>query len=145
MKNKLFMLLAVVAMFASSCKKEVSGCLDVDAINYCSGCTATDGNCEFEGTALFWYDQAASEFLLSDDAFGLTFFVDNKIVGSTSTSVFWTQSPACGSAGSVSFTLPLGKDKKKSFSYRVVDQTNFEYHNGTIEVSATECRRYKLQ
>lgn len=145
MKIKLFMLLAVVAMFATSCEKEISGCLDIDAVNYCSECTATDGSCEFEGTALFWYDQAASEFLLADDAFGLTFYVDNKIVGSTSTSVYWTQSPSCGSAGSVTFTMPLGKNKSKDFSYRVIDQTGFEYHSGTITVSATECIKYKLQ
>lgn len=137
------LLFGLVALSFSSCKKE--GCTDTYAINYCDECKKDDGTCEYEGEIVFWYDQATSQFLLNDGATSLTFYVDGQVVGSSACNVYWTGSPSCGANGSITVTKKLGPVKVRSYTYKVVDNTGWEYWSGTVDFDATKCTKYQLQ
>lgn len=128
--------------FFSSCAKE--GCTDSAATNFSAEAKNDDGTCSFESSAVFYYDQATSQFLLNDGATNLTFYVDGRIVGSSAVSVYWTSEPDCGSNGSITVTKPLGGVKTQSYSYSVVDQTGWEYWSGTLNFNANTCTVYEL-
>ena len=129
------LILGVTTM--TSCKKE--GCADPDSTTYNSEAKKDDGTCQYEGEAIFWYGETASNGLTADGATNLTFYVDGEIVGSTATSVFWTGSPDCGSNASITVTKDLSGVKTQSYSYSVIDQTGFEYYSGTLNFNANTC------
>jgi hypothetical protein len=134
--------LTVLALTFSSCAKE--GCTDPDSVNYDPKATQSDGTCRFEGRIVFWYDATAAKGLRDDDATSLLFYVDGKLVGSTSTSVWWNSAPDCGSTGSITVTKNLGSLKTGSASYSVKDQTGFEYWQGTLDFKANTCTSWEL-
>jgi hypothetical protein len=137
----LTLLISSMALF-NSCAKE--GCTDGDAKNYNVDAKKDDGTCKYEGEVVFWYNKATSDFLVADDAINLTYYVDGVIIGSSATSVYWTSSPDCGQNGSVTVTKDLGSDKMKKYSYRVVDQSGWEYWKGEVEVKAFVCLAQEL-
>jgi hypothetical protein len=142
--NLLLTATLMVAMIALvGCAKE-EGCTDPDATNFSSEAEDDDGSCSFTGNIVFFYDQTASEGLVMDGAQNLTFYVDNAVVGSTATSVYWNGSPDCGDNASITVTKNLGNVKTQSFSYRVEDQTGFEYWSGTINFNANTCTSLEL-
>ncbi|MFT5229356.1 MAG: hypothetical protein ACI9RU_001861 [Litorivivens sp.] len=129
------LILGVTTM--TSCKKE--GCTDSDSTTYNSEAMDDDGTCQYEGEAVFWYGETASNGLTADGATNLTFYVDGEIVGSTATSVFWTGAPDCGSNASITVTKDLSGVKTQSYSYSVIDQTGWEYWSGTLNFNANTC------
>lgn len=135
------LMVAMVALVG--CAKE-EGCTDPDATNFSSEAEENDGSCTFSGNVVFWYDQEASTGLVNDGAQNLTFYVDDAIVGSTATSVFWTAEPNCGDNASITVTSNLGNVKTQSYSYRVEDQTGFEYWSGTVNFNANTCTSLEL-
>lgn len=134
-------MLLSAALF-TGCKKE--GCTDRDSVNYDADADKDDGSCKYEGEVVFWYDQSTSTFLQDDQAYTLTYYVDGQVVGSSATSVYWTGAPDCGQNGSVTVTKDLGTDKSKSYSYKVIDQTGWEYWSGTVTFSANTCIKQEL-
>lgn len=143
MKTKILILvIALGSVFTfSSCGKK--GCVDVDAKNYCDECKKEDGSCTYEGKIVFWNNQSTSTFLVGDGAVTLTYYVDGSLVGSSAASVYWSGAPNCGQ--SVSVTKDLGKNKSKTSTYSVKDQTGFEYYSGSVTFSANTCTSYQLQ
>ncbi|HIA35839.1 MAG TPA: hypothetical protein EYM84_06840 [Flavobacteriales bacterium] len=136
--NQLLLGLVIIgATTLTSCKKE--GCTDLDSTTYNSSAKKDDGTCQFEGRSVFWYGLTASDGLVNDGATNLTFYVDGQVVGSTATSVYWTASPDCGVNASITVTKDLGGVKTQSYSYRVIDQSGFEYWGGTLNFNANTC------
>lgn len=142
MKKVILGLLVLGTTVMTSCKKE--GCTDPDSTTYNADAKKDDGTCNFQGEVVFWYGQTESNLLVNDGATTLTFYVDGEIVGSTATSVYWTASPTCGSNASITVTKNLGGVKTQSYSYRVEDQTGWEYYNGTLNFNANSCFALEL-
>jgi hypothetical protein len=140
----MLMMSGVIVM--DSCKKDkVRGCTDPDSINYDALAEKNDGSCQYEGYAVIWYNQSASEGLVKDGASALTFYLNGEVVGSSAATVYWTSAPDCGANGSVSVTQSLGRNKTGSFNLTVKDQTNFEYWNTTLNMEANTCLALELQ
>jgi len=144
-----FILVAVLfsaaTMFTTSCSKE-QGCTDPDSKKYSETAEEDDGSCAYEGKTVFWYDEEAATGLINDGAVSLTYYVDGKVVGSSSASVYWSggTAPDCGQDGSVTVTKDLGNVKTQSYSYSVKDQTDHEYWSGTLNFNANTCTALEL-
>jgi hypothetical protein len=128
--------------FIASCTKE--GCTDPNAWNYNRSAKKNDGSCQYKGEVVIWYGSYTANQLINDDAYSLTFYVDGQIVGSTSTSVYWTSAPACGDNGSITISRDLGGSTTGSFPYTVRDQTGFLYWSGTLNFEANQCKSVQL-
>jgi len=124
MKKKVLLLFSVVVMlaaFSTSCTKEC-GCMDEDATNYSSTAEEDDGTCLYEGSVVFYYGQ------------------------STGSDVYWSgsESPNCDTEGAITTTMDLGYDKFETYTYKVVDDTNFERWSGDITFEANTCIAQEL-
>lgn len=136
--------LAVITLSSlNSCKKE--GCIDAIADNFNADADKDDGSCTYSASVSFWYNGTTSANLQLDDITSLTFYVDNQLIGSYASSVFYPASPACGQSSVVSKTLDLGKSKTKTANYLVKDDFGDEVWSGTITFDASvECTTYEL-
>ena len=132
----------IIGLGVVSCKKE--GCLDADATNFSAEAKKDDGSCTFEGSNVFWYNEAIADFLIADDAVSLTYYVDDILIGSSAAGVFWTSAPDCGQDASITITKNLGNVKTQSYTYKVIDQTGFVYWNGTLNFNANTCFKIEL-
>ena len=141
---KLFaiVLLMVSAFSLESCK--VEGCTDPDSVNYDASADTDDSSCEYEGNFVFWYNATTSENLMAADAQSLTIYVDGKVIGSYATNVYFSSAPTCSESSVVTAKKDLGSDKKKSFSYKVIDDDDFTWWEGTIQYEANTCMSLKL-
>lgn len=135
----------MLAAFSTSCSKEC-GCMDEDATNYSSTAEEDDGSCTYEGKAVFYYGQSTAEALVGDGATSLTFYVNDEIVGSASSDVYWvgSESPDCDTEGAITTTMDLGSEKFETYTYRVVDNTDFERWSGDITFEANTCIAQEL-
>jgi len=141
--KKILGLLLLTSISFVSCKKE--GCTDVDAINYDDSANRDDGTCNFEGELVFWFDGTTAANLVQDDISSLTYYVDNKLVGSTSSNVYWNSSPSCGANGSITVSKSLGNVKNKSYEYEVRDQDGLVVWTGYENFTAGICTKLELQ
>lgn len=142
MKKVSFLLFGAMLLVLAGCKKE--GCTNPDAVNYSEDAGKDDGTCTFEGSAVFWYGQNTSTQLSNDGAITLTYYVNDNVVGSSATSVFWTASPTCRQNGSVTVTVDLGNATNKSYTYRVQDQDGWVYWEGVQNFTANTCEAVEL-
>jgi hypothetical protein len=82
---------------------------------------------------------------LADDIISLTFYIDNQVIGSYASNVFFNSSPDCGQSSVVSKTFDLGKSKTKTASYKVIDDIGDEIWTGTVTFDASVgCTNYNL-
>lgn len=134
--------LLMVASILGGCKKE--GCTDPDSKNFDDSAKKDDGSCQYEGSVVFWYGQAASAAMQDAEIESLTFYVDGQIVGSSVSSVYWTGSPDCGSNASITITKNLGNSKNQSFTYSVKDQDGDVLWEGIVNFTAKTCLKQEL-
>lgn len=137
----LFALLSVTLLF-SACSKE--GCTDIDSVNYDPEAKDDDGSCQYAGQIVFWYGQSTAQGLVNDGANSLLFYIDGSLVGSTSTSAFWSSAPDCGDNSSITAEADLGDVKSLAGVYSVRDQTGWEYWTGVVNFTANDCRTIEL-
>jgi hypothetical protein len=142
MKTKLILAFALITLFMVGCRKE--GCTDPDSKTYNSKAKKEDYSCVYEGSVVIWYGQHTASELVKDGVTSLTFTVDGSIVGSTSSSIYWTSAPDCGDNGSITITKNLGNAKNKSYTYNVKDQTGFVYWSGVLNFTANTCFALEL-
>jgi len=124
-------------LFNTSCKKE--GCMDAAATNYDSEAKKTNNSCTYEGSQVLWYSQTTSEALSNSGSTSLTYYVDGKIVGSSSVSTYYTSKPTCGENGSITIKKDLSTEKNKTFTYKVIDDFGDEIWSGSLEFKANIC------
>jgi hypothetical protein len=145
MKSFKFLTIGLLISGASlftSCQKE--GCTDSSSKNFNADAKKDDGTCQYEGKVVLWYGKVTSTNLQDDGAVTLTYYVDEQVVGSSATSVYWTSRPECGQNGSVTITKDLGGVKNKSYTYSVKDQTGHEYWKGVVNFTANTCESTEL-
>ena len=143
MKTSLLLLTGLTFLTLFSCKK--LGCSDIDGINYDSEVKPKNSsNCQYRGEVVFWHGETVAEFLINDGATSLFYYVDGVMVGSASTSTYWTGIPDCGANGSVTVTKELGAVKNKTYNYSIIDQTGYEYASGVVNFTANTCQSVEL-
>ena len=142
--NSFYLLILLVAIVSfSSCKKE-EGCTDPTATSYNSEAEVDNGSCQYEGEVVFWYGSSTSQGLIDFDSNSLTFYVDGVVVGSTSSSVFWTSAPNCGDNASITVTENLGNVKSRSLIYSVEDQDGYVLWSDIANFEANTCEAIEL-
>lgn len=139
----LALLLSSLITVTTSCT-EVEGCTDPNSVNFDPDATLDDGSCTYEGQVVFWYNEATADSLQADQATALTYYVDGEVVGSSATTVFWSDAPDCEAPGSVTVVKDLGIATNLTFPFRVVDDTGFEYFSGTLNFTANNCEQVEL-
>lgn len=142
-KTMTMMCVALLAAFVTGCSKK-SGCTDPNAANYQTDAKKDDGSCTYKGEVVFWYGKSTADSLVVNGSTALTYYVDSKLVGSGAASVYWTGSPECGQAQSVTITTDLGIAKNKTYSYSVKDQDGDEIWAGLVNFTANTCLKTEL-
>lgn len=143
LNSLLFLALTAVLLSLTSCKKE-EGCTDPNATSYNPEAEVDNGTCTYEGEVVFWYGENTSIGLDNFGSSSLTFLVDGDIVGSTSSSVFWTSAPNCGDNGSITVTQNLGNVKSRSLTYSIEDQDGYEIWSDIANFEANSCQSIEL-
>lgn len=126
----------------TGCKKE--GCTDPNGMNYNTKAKKDDGTCNYQGEVVIWFGEDTSNDLQLNGATTLTYYVDDNVVGSSATNVFWTGAPNCGQNASITIIKDLGAATNKSFTYRVQDQLGIDRWSGILNFSANTCEAVEL-
>lgn len=127
----------------TSCKKE--GCIDSDGINYDSDAKKDDGSCTYSGELVFWIDEETSDNLQNSLSSDLSFYIDDKLVGTAPTSVYWSAAPACGANNTVTVTKELGEAKSRTFTYRIDNQVGVTLKSGVVNFTANNCEKFEFE
>lgn len=141
-KQLLFSLLTLISISIMSCKRE--GCTDPDSLTFDDKAKSDDGTCKYDGSITFWYNGQAADKMIAENITTLTFYVNNKIIGSTASNIYWTSSPGCEGGGNIYVKEDLGTAKSKSQSYKVLDQDGDEVWAGTVIFKANTCTATEL-
>jgi hypothetical protein len=135
-------ILAGFMTILSGCKKE--GCTDNTAKNFDPKAKKSNNTCQFESSVVFWYGKDVANSAKLSGITSFRFYVDNELIGSTASDVYWTGAPDCGQNGSMTATKDLGGSKSKAFEYSVRDQLNVERWKGVINFEAGVCLTQEL-
>jgi hypothetical protein len=151
MKTKIFLLAsfviisAVIIISVSSCKKQVKGCTDPNSINYNSKATENDGSCKYQGSIVFWYNQALADTFKSRGVDSLIYIINNVKVGTYAISTGWTSAPSCGQSGAFTVTEQLGSNTSQSFTLEVNDKSGFFTWSSSVTITASpSCTPFQL-
>lgn len=137
-------LLFILTVFTPSCKDEVEGCRDANAINYNAEADVDCNCCKYEGSVVLWIDSATSQDLISVGVSNLKFYLDGVYVGVISSSIFFNSTPSCSSPGAFVLDFDLGSSKSDSSILEVRDQSNNLLTTESITAFANTCTAYQL-
>jgi hypothetical protein len=138
--NVIVFLLLALGLF-TACKK---GCVDRSAKNYDSRAKKDNGTCNYEGSAVLWYDEKVSNELKNDGVTRLDFFLNDVLISSHPTSDFWNSAPDCGETGSVTFVQDLGENASQEHRFTVKDQFGFVQWTGALVFKSQTCLHQQL-
>ena len=111
-------------------------------VQFFSSCSKDDES--YTGEIVIWYDEETSNSLVAAGVPTLTYYVDNQVIGSTATNVFWTGVPDCGQNGSITIEKDLGSSESKNFPYRIVTDSGDELWKGELLFEANTCTSQRL-
>ena len=137
--GSLFIFLLIII---SSCQKE--GCTDPDGENYEAGIISKNTECEYQGSAVFWMNEATANSLQNEGVTSLNVSVDGENIGSFSVNNFSNRAPGCFQSNFPNFTKELGNNKKQTYSYSVKGQDGFEYWSGEVVLEAKKCNAIRI-
>lgn len=140
MKKLFFSLTVAVALFQlSSCAKK-EGCTSPSATNYNSEAEDDDGSCVYEASMILWMTEQTSLDLNADGITSLTYYLDDQVVGTSGTNVYFNGAPSCGTNGAVTITKNLGSSISRTYAGKVKDDSGNEIWTGQVTLSAlTPC------
>lgn len=108
-KNILMVLVIIIGLGTTSCKKKKFACSDPDAVNYDSSADYDDGSCEYEGSAVFWT-------LDSENWGDVDIYVNEVLQGTILKSS--SSAPSCNSDSVVTFTAEAPETYTYSYKER---------------------------
>lgn len=132
----------VVALSFASCKKY--GCTDPDALNYEVKVRSNNLLCQYNGSILFWYDQIVKDSL--DDLYAiktLEYYVEDRRVDSLEFDNPLDNPPSCG-AGVPTYTTDSTTGDKRWVEYKIVTDFGLLLYDSTVQISANECLKIRL-
>jgi len=122
--TSLFTLSVFSVFILSSCRRDVRGCTDPNAINYNNTATYNDGSCQYEGSVVFWHDENVGAIT--------TVYISGY---SNQIALFYPgTAPTCGDAGCATFVLPRG-----NYSYTATTGPGGYFWSGTVTVYTNDC------
>ena len=114
------------------------------ATNYDSKAKKSDeASCTFSENLIIWQDQTAAQSW-SGLATVLKIYIDNVYAGSFSASEYSPSMPDC-SGGSLKKTIDFGKSISKVVNIKIKDESDFQWYNEDITMTAGNCSYYKVQ
>ncbi len=120
----------------TSCKKE--GCTDSLASNYDDSADRDDESCLFSANVVFWYDQNTGIFPM--DASDVNFYLDSKLLGTSTGYLDRPGIPTCDSLNLVRFIYDMEKTKSGIFPLTIKARSNDSLlYTKTINVSVGKC------
>ena len=142
--KKVVLVGAIALLSLASCSKE-KGCTDPSSINYSASAEENDNSCAYEGNVIFYYDQSVATALIDDEYTELTYYINNELVGSSSSSVYFPGSvaPSCDVQGLVKVKKSLGSVKTLTYTYSVKSAGD-ELWSGSVVVNANSCKAIQL-
>lgn len=140
--KKVVLVGAIALLSLASCSKE-KGCTDPSSINYSASAEENDNSCAYEGNIIFYYDQSVATELIDSDYASLTYYINNELVGSSSSSVYYSGTPSCDVQGLVKVKKSLGSVKTLSYTYSVKSNGD-ELWSGSVVVNANTCKPIQL-
>ena len=142
--RKLFLLCVFASiLLLTNCSKK--GCTDPDSIHYDQKARTDDGNCEYEGSLVFWYGKQVSEFLLRNDVDSLDFYLNEELIGSTKASLYRTSPPNCDDFfNAVKITKHLGDVKTIGYNFSVQSEEGIVIWNTSLNINGNTCSTLEL-
>lgn len=128
----------------TNCEKTVDGCMSQDAINYKADAETDDGSCSFEGSIVFWNDYGFSHAYQSLGVTHLTYYLNNKDLGTKAINEHLTEAPDCGQTGTISTTLIIGNANVMSLPFKLVDQDGNVQWESSLVLKANKCNKFEL-
>lgn len=123
MKNKFILSIIAITITATilySCKKDVSGCMDKDSVNYNSSATKDDGSCKYQGKVVYWWKQAMADSCAANGVSTIKVYLNGTFQGTLPvSSQSWSAAPSCGASSTVTATIDLGTSKSKSVAEKM--------------------------
>lgn len=143
--KKLIIPIALLVMNLSSCTKEekIKGCTDINSINYNPKAQESDGSCSFAGSIVFYSTKEVAENLVSQGYTSLEYYIDDKLIGTSSASMYFKSVPDCNTQSATNTTVSLGSSKSKNFFYSIKSNGE-QLFKGTIQVEANSCNPIEL-
>lgn len=124
-----------------SCKKE--GCTYDSATNFSKKAKKDDGSCTFDSRISFWFNQNASNIMMSNGVTELHIYVNDKEVGAIAVTD-WSVGADCGGSN---FTVANNytEIEKKGMKYEVRSQNGTLYFEGTFNALPNDCQSIELK
>ena len=137
----------VLAIFAVSCKKDISGCTDPYSDNHNVLAGVEDGSCNYHGYLSSWYNNVTRDSLLANNIDSLTVFVDNQTFASFNpTSAQWSAEPECSSMIGNWITMPATQTRSISLIVQGFDDSDnvVRQWTETLEIQRDSCELYEI-
>jgi hypothetical protein len=127
-------------LFLISCKKEIPGCMDLNAENYDFEAEVDAGSCSYRGSAIFYHDSQTSQNLINAGVTNVKLYVEGVFFEAMSPFIGFTFVPTCEHPDAMKFqNYGIGNLPSKSFNYEIKDQNESILASGTFLISGNEC------